>query len=127
MRNKEEITVERKHNPELVPFAKSLRKDMTKQERRLWFGFLRDYPVRFLRQKVLGRYIVDFYCAKARLVVELDGSQHFEADGLASDHERDRFLSDYGLTVLRFPNNAVNENFEGVCEAIDAAVKARTG
>ena len=119
--------MERKYNPELVPFAKSLRKDMTKQERRLWFEFLRDYPVRFLRQKVLGKYIVDFYCAKARLVVELDGSQHFEADGLASDHERDRFLSDYGLTVLRFPNNAVNENFEGVCEAIDAAVKARTG
>ena len=124
---KEEIAVERKHNPGLVPFAKSLRKDMTKQERRLWFEFLRDYPVRFLRQKVLGKYIVDFYCAKAKLVVELDGSQHFESDGLSSDRERDRFLHEYGLTVLRFPNNAVNENFEGVCEAIDAAVKERTG
>ena len=114
-----------KHNPELTSNAKALRKAMTKEENRLWYQFLRGYPVRFYRQKVLGRYIVDFYCAKARLVVELDGSQHFEADGLARDAARDRFLRDYGLTVLHFPNNDVNERFRAVCEAIDLAVKER--
>ena len=116
-----------KHNPELTSNAKALRKDMTKEENRLWYQFLRGYPVRFYRQKVLGRYIVDFYCAKAKLVVELDGSQHFENDGLARDAVRERFLHDYGLTVLRFPNNDVNKRFRAVCEAIDLAVKERTG
>ena len=100
---------------------------MTKQERRLWFDFLRDYPVHFYRQRVVGQYIVDFYCAKAKLVVELDGSQHFEDTGLEADKVRDEFLRNQGLAVLRFPNNAVNENFEGVCETIDMAVKERTG
>ena len=114
-------------NPELVPNARSLRKKMTKQERRLWFDFLREYPIHFYKQRIIGPYIVDFYCAKAKLVVELDGSQHFEADGRTTDGVRDDFLKNQGLEILRFPNNAVNENFEGVCEAIDLAVKKRTG
>ena len=74
--------MERKGNRNLVPFARELRKNMTKEERRLWYDFLRNYPIKFTRQKVLGRYIADFYCAKAKLVVELDGSQHYEPRGL---------------------------------------------
>lgn len=114
--------MEKKYNPALVPFAKNLRKAMTKEERHLWYDFLRSYPIKFQRQKVLGRYIADFYCAKAKLVVELDGSQHFEETGLQKDCERTRFLENYGLTVLRIPNNEVDQNFQGVCELIEKAV-----
>ena len=112
-----------RHNPELTPYAKQLRKKMTKEERRLWYDFLRDYPVRFLRQKVIGNFIADFYCHQAKLVIELDGSQHYEEAGLAYDAERTAFLEGLGLRVLRIPNNEVNNNFRGVCEYIDAAVK----
>ncbi len=114
-----------KHNTKLVPNAKSLRKNMTKEERHLWYDFLQDYPVRFYRQKVLGKFIVDFYCSEAKLVVELDGSQHYMPEEQASDAERTAFLEGYDLTVLRFPNNAVTQNFRGVCKAIDLAVKQR--
>ena len=115
----------RKHNPRLVGNAKALRKEMTSEERHLWYDFLRTYPVRFLRQKVLGNYIVDFYCAKAGLVIELDGSQHYQTRGMEHDEERTAFLSEYGLTVLRIPNTEVNCSFHGVCEWIDLKVKER--
>ena len=112
-----------KHNKQLVPFAKQLRKEMTKEERHLWYDFLRTYPVRFLRQKVLGKYIADFYSAEAKLVLELDGSQHYEDDNLEKDAERTAFLEGYGLTIIRIPNNEVSRNFRGVCEYIDLAVR----
>lgn len=112
-----------KHNKELVPLAKQLRKEMTKEERHLWYDFLRTYPVRFSRQKVLGKYIVDFYSAQAKLIIELDGSQHYEKDNAEKDAERTAFLKGYGLTIIRIPNNAVNNNFRGVCEYIDTIVK----
>ena len=112
-----------KHNKQLVPLAKQLRKEMTKEERHLWYDFLRTYPVRFSRQKVLGNYIADFYCAEAKLVVELDGSQHYEERNVENDTERTSFLEGYGLTVIRIPNNEVSRNFRGVCEYIDAAVR----
>ena len=112
-----------KHNPELVSHAKTLRKNMTKEERHLWYDFLRSYPVRFSRQKVLGRYIADFYCAEAKIVIELDGSQHYEDANRTRDRERTAFLEHYGLTVIRIPNNEVFRNFRGVCAHIDAAVK----
>ncbi len=112
-----------KHNKQLVPFAKKLRKEMTKEERHLWYDFLRTYPVRFSRQKVLGKYIADFYSAEAKLVIELDGSQHYENENLESDAERTAFLESYGLRVLRIPNNEVSRNFRGVCEYIDTAVR----
>lgn len=115
--------MDRKHNPAIVPFAKKLRREMTKQERRLWFDFLRAYPVRFLRQKILGKYIADFYCAQAKLVVELDGSQHFEEIAIEKDTERTKYLEAYDLTVIRIPNNQVDRNFRGVCEYIDLFVK----
>ena len=115
--------MQRKYNKRLVPFAKQLRREMTKEERHLWYDFLRTYPVRFSRQKVLGNYIVDFYSAEARLVIELDGSQHYEPDALEQDAERTAFLEGYGLTIVRIPNNDVSKNFCGVCEYIDVAVK----
>jgi len=95
---------------------------MTK-EGHLWYDFLRSYPVRFSRQKVLGKYIVDFYSAEAKLVIELDGSQHFEKENMNYDEERTAFLEGYGLRVLRIPNNEVTRNFHGVCKYIEAACK----
>ncbi len=113
----------RKHNPALTNNAKALRKNMTKEERHLWYDFLRTYPVRFLRQKVIDNYIADFYCNRAHLVIELDGSQHYEEKGLLRDRIRTEKIEQRGLTVLRIPNNEVNYNFRGACEYIDAAVK----
>ncbi len=113
----------RKHNKQLVPLAKHLRREMTKEERHLWYDFLRSYSVRFSRQKVLGKYIVDFYSAEAKLVIELDGSQHYEPDEMQYDADRTAFLEEYGLRVIRIPNNEVTGNFQGVCEYIDAAVR----
>ena len=110
--------MQRKHNHELVPFAKKLRKNMTKEERHLWYDFLRSYPVRFLRQKVLGNYIVDFYCAKAKVVIELDGSQHYDPENRLADEERDRYLNELGITVLRYTNFDIQKRFEGVASDI---------
>ena len=112
-----------KHNKSLVSNARTLRKNMTKEERHLWYDFLRSYPVKFLRQKILGKYIVDFYCAEAKLIVELDGSQHYEDGGMEYDAERTAYLEQYGVRVLRIPNNEVSRNFSGVCEYIDFAVE----
>ena len=112
-----------KHNKQLVPLAKQLRKEMTKEERHLWYDFLRSYPVRFSRQKVLGKYIVDFYSAEAKLVIELDGSQHYETANMQKDEERTAFLKEYGLIIVRIPNNEISRNFCGVCEYIDMVVK----
>lgn len=115
--------MERKYNKNLVVNAKNLRNNMTKEERHLWYDFLREYPVRFQRQKVLNRYIVDFYCASAKIVIELDGSQHYEKENMEADTQRTKFLEGYGLTVIRIPNNAISKNFRGVCEYIDFQVK----
>jgi len=115
--------MQRKYNKQLIPLAKHLRREMTKEERHLWYDFLRYYPVRFSRQKVLGKYIADFYSAEAKLVIELDGSQHYEIDEMENDADRTAFLEEYGLRVIRIPNNEVTGNFRGVCEYIDVAVK----
>ena len=114
-----------KYNANLIPYARDLRRNMTKEERHLWYDFLRDYPVKFVRQKVLGKYIADFYCAKAKLVVELDGSQHFEDEGAKKDAERTAYLFGYGITVLRIANNDVMKRFDGVCAYIDGAVRSK--
>ena len=95
---------------------------MTKEEKHLWYDFLRDYPVRFLRQKVIDQYIVDFYCHSAKLVIELDGSQHYEEKGMLKDRIRTEKLKNRDLTVVRIPNNEVNCNFDGVCQYIDHIV-----
>ena len=114
-----------KGNPSLVSFGRKLRKEMTKEERRLWYNFLSKYPVRFYRQKILGQYIVDFYCAGAKLVIELDGSQHYDEVTEQKDLERTAYLQQFGLLVLRFSNLEVNRNFRGICEQIDIIVKQR--
>ena len=115
--------MQRKHNKDIVPTAKMLRKNMTKEERHLWYDCLREYPVRFIRQKVIGKYIVDFYCAKAKIVIELDGSQHYEDKEIEKDALRTEFLEQYGLKVIRISNLDINKNFEGVCIFIDNEVK----
>ena len=118
-------TMQPKQNKQLVPFARQLRKNMTKEERHLWYDYLRTHPARFTRQKILGKYIADFYSATAKLVVELDGSQHYEDENQRKDAVRTSFLEEYGLMVLRIPNNAVNRNFRGVCEYIDYTIEQR--
>ena len=106
------------YNPKLLPLAQKLRRNMTREERRLWYVFLKQLPMTVNRQKIIGPYIVDFYCAGARLVIELDGSQHYEDRGVAADAERDAYLAGLGLRVLRYSNEDVNRNFDGVCEDI---------
>lgn len=105
--------------------SQQLRKSMTVYEQRLWYGFLKDYPVHFYRQRPVNRFVVDFYCSKARLVVELDGGQHFTQNGAISDSERTKILEQYGLAVLRFSNNDVENSFDNVCTAIHTAVQSR--
>ncbi len=113
----------RKHSKQLTFKARTLRKNMTKEERQLWYKYLKAYPVRFLRQKVIDNYIVDFYCHQARLIIEIDGSQHYEEKGLLQDNIRTEKIESRNLTVLRIPNNAINQNLAGVCEYIDMIVK----
>ena len=110
-----------KHN--LIPRAKDLRKNATKQENHLWYDFLRTYPLRFQRQKTISGFIVDFYCHEAKLVVEVDGAQHYEEEDLAYDAERTDALERFGLTILRFTNGDINQRFSAVCEQIDHVVK----
>lgn len=111
-----------KHNEGLTAKARSLRKNMTPEERHLWYDYLSSYPVRFTRQKVIGNYIVDFYCPKTRLAIEIDGSQHFTKSAELKDLFRTTKINDYGVTVIRIPNDAVRERFAEVCEYIDAVV-----
>lgn len=110
-------------NAKLKGFSQKLRKNQTKEEALLWYCFLSKYPVRFRRQYIIGDYIVDFYCHKAKLVIELDGSQHYDEQGQAADKQRDAYLKEQGLTVLRIPNNAIKENFAGVCQHITSYIQ----
>ena len=109
----------------LVSRAKNLRKNGTRQEKHLWYDFLRNYPVRFQRQKPIERFVVDFYCHTAKLVVEVDGLQHITEQGTAYDRERSDCLRKYGLKIIRFSNQEVERNFSGVCEAIHQEVQQR--
>ena len=109
-------------NKNLSSAARELRKNATKEENLLWFRFLRKYPVRFHRQYVIKNYIVDFYCHKAKLVIELDGSQHYEPAGQAKDQARTEELNSMGLKVIRFSNRDILQRFASVCEAIHLAV-----
>ena len=116
--------MERKHNSKIVSFAKELRKNMTKEERHLWYDFLRYYHEKFTRQKVLGKYIADFYCHKAKLVIEIDGSQHFTKIGKLKDEFRTENLEKFGLKIIRFSNHQIDTRFRAVCNYIDETVKA---
>ena len=110
-------------NKDLTPFSQNLRKNQTDEESLLWYRFLRKYPLQFKRQYVIGNYIADFYCHKAHLVVELDGSGHFDHEQIKKDYVRTKYLESQGLTVLRFTNLDVKTNFYEVCNAIDKKVK----
>ncbi len=114
-----------KHNPKNESRARDLRKAMTPWERKLWYRFLREYPVRFQRQKCIDEYIVDFYCFRGKLVVELDGGGHYDPESQRKDALRTQKLEQYGLKVIRFCNTDVDRNFYGVCTIIDNAVKER--
>ena len=113
------------YNKKLIPIAKELRKNMTKQEFCLWLYFLKDYPIRFQRQKVIDNYIVDFYCHKALLVIEIDGSQHYSENGLVYDDYRTDILTKYKLQVIRFTNSEIDKSFKEVCACIDFIVRNR--
>ena len=117
------IATDRKHNSNLVAYARDLRKNMTKEERRLWYDFLNTYPIKFTRQKILGKYIADFYCAKANLVIELDGSQHYEPEGIENDNKRTAYLNRYKIRVIRISNLDIKNNFEAICQYIDEIIK----
>ena len=110
------------YNGKLTGLARVLRKNMTPQERRLWYEFLRDHPRKFYRQRPIGRYVADFYCSRAKLVIELDGSQHYTPEGMTYDALRTDAMQRYGVKVLRFSNVDIDRNLTGVCECINAVL-----
>ena len=111
------------YNAELKNHSRQLRKNMTRQERHLWYDFLRDYPVKVYRQRSVDWFIADFYCSRAHLVIELDGGQHCTPEGQAYDTDRSAVLQNYNLTVIRVSNADVDQNFSGVCAFIDRRIK----
>ncbi len=108
----------RQHNPDLVDYARELRKNMTKEEKQLWYEFLKELPVQFYKQRIIGPYIVDFCCPSKKLVIELDGSQHYEDSAKVKDILRDNKLSELGFTVKRYTNLDIKFRFKEVCEDI---------
>ena len=114
------------YNGKMKAKAQELRREMTVQEKRLWYGHLRQHQAQFRRQKQFGRYIVDFYCSSAKLVIELDGAQHGTEEGRIHDRNRTAYLESLGFAVLRFSNHEVDDQFEAVCARIDQCVEARS-
>ena len=114
------------YNRNNIKSGQQLRRNMTKEERRLWFGFLSDYPVKIYRQRLIGNYIVDFYCSKAKLIIEIDGGQHYD-EGMneSNDLYRTQYLASKGLDVIRFTNLDIKNNFESVCDIIDMEIARR--
>ena len=105
--------------------ARKLRREMTPHERKLWYLFLQKYPVKIYKQRIIDRYIVDFYCASAKLVIEIDGSQHYELQGKTADAERTAVLEAYGLKVIRYSNREIDREFSAVCDQIDQTIQVR--
>ena len=110
------------YNGKNISLAKNLRKNATPEEKHLWYDFLSTYKIKFQRQKAIDNFIADFYCHKARLVIEIDGSQHYTVDGKEKDNFRTEILEGYSLKIIRFTNIQINENFAGVCCYIDKIV-----
>ena len=113
------------YNNTNLKHAKKLRKEMTPWERKLWYLFLKNYPIRFQRQKCIDNFIADFYCFQAKLVIELDGGGHYHPESEKADYERTKILEQYGLKVIRFCNTDIDKNFYSVCSVIDTEVKQR--
>lgn len=114
-----------KNDPFYLDRARELRRNMTRHERKLWYEFLRSAPIKFYKQKLMGQYILDFYCPSCLLAVELDGGQHFEDAGRKSDEQRDAYLRQKGIRILRFSNADIDRNFVGVCEKILLEIKKK--
>ena len=112
----------RTDNKKLTGVSKMLRRNMTEEEKHLWYDYLKNLPQTIHRQKVIGNYIVDFYCAEAKLVIELDGTQHRTKQGMQDDFLRDTFLNNLGITVVRYSNLDILENFSGVCADIKSKI-----
>ena len=112
-------------NYKLLDRAKELRREMTPQERKLWYKYLREYPCKIYKQRIIDSFIVDFYCASAKLVIEVDGSQHYTSQGIAQDRERSAMLLKYQLYVLRFTNDEVDFYFDAVCDRIHKTIQER--
>lgn len=112
------------YNKKNIILAKNLRKDATPEENHLWYDFLSKYKIRFQRQKAIDNFIADFYCHRAKLIIEIDGAQHYTKDGKKNDAFRTEILEGYDLKVIRFTNHQIHTNFHGVCEYIDSIVKA---
>ncbi len=110
---------------QLTNTARMLRKCLTRQEKHLWYDFLQTYPIKIYKQRIIGNYIVDFYCHRAKLVIELDGSQHYTNKGKEYDQARTDELNAHGLTVIRFSNKDIDDRFEQVCYIIDETIKTR--
>ena len=113
-------------NNKMLPVAKELRREMTPQERKLWYLYLRHCNAKFYKQRIIHSFIVDFYCAAAKLVIEIDGSQHYTSQGLAHDRERSAIIESYGLKVIRFTNKEIDEQFEDVCTSIEHEIESRS-
>ena len=111
------------YNKRNIILAKNLRKNATPQENHLWYDFLSSYPIRFQRQKAIDNFIADFYCHKAKLIIEIDGLQHSTEEGKKNDEFRTEILESYNLKVVRISNRQINTNFRGVCAYIDSVVK----
>ena len=109
----------------LLDNARSLRQNMTPQEKHLWYDFLRHYPIKIYKQRIISHYIVDFYCHSAKLVIELDGSQHYNPEAREYDRPRSEELAELGIEVIRFTNFEVDKTFEGVCYVIDKTIRER--
>ena len=109
----------------LLPYARQLRREMTPQEKKLWYGFLRDYPVKFYKQRIIEHCIVDFYCYAAKLVLEIDGKQHYQEEGLASDAERTAMLEKHGLKILHIENAEIDFRFQAACKMIQEEIQKR--
>ena len=114
------------YNHPNIQSAKKLRKEMTPWERKLWYCFLKNYPIRFQRQKCIDKFIVDFYAFQGKLVIELDGSGHYDPAKINEDIKRTKILESYGLKVIRFSNTDIDKNFYEVCTVIDREVRKRT-
>ena len=114
-------------NNKMLDTARKLRREMTPQERKLWYMFLRKYPVKIYKQRIIESFIVDFYCTDARLVIELDGSQHYTEQGECYDHERDAIIEQYQVQILRFSNLEIDHQFDAVCERIHNTIQERMG
>ena len=114
-----------KKNNNLLENARTLRREMTRHEKHLWYDFLQHYPIKIYKQRIIDDFIVDFYCHKANLIIELDGSQHYTDEGVSYDEKRTQILNKYDLDVLRFSNLDIDKNFNGVCTMIDETIKER--